>query len=107
MYVVSARPARRLKSLVDDFPHTHVEAAMDSAQALGQFTDHKMIVARLVERFDKFGTDLDIAMSAAQIEIVMLHKCRGRQDDICKLGGIGHKLFMHAQEQILPAQARY
>ena len=98
LYVVGARPASRLKRFVDNFPHTHVEPTMDCAQALRQFTDDKMIVARLFKGFDDLGADLDIAMATSHLKIVMLHKCRGGQYDIGKFGGIGHELLVHTQE---------
>ena len=44
-------------------------------------------------------------LAAALVEVVVLEKHGGRQDDVCHRGGFGHELFVHADEQVFTGKA--
>ena len=89
------------QGFVDDFQLAHLEAAMGAAKAAGQFRQHIMIAAAACRAVDGFRREMEMAVPAGGINVVMLQEHRRRQHDIGEFGGVGHELLMHAQEKIL------
>ena len=104
-HLLPSRMTGNAQGFIDDFPGFHIEAPMGCAEAFGQRGDHIMIAARFGEGFDHLRADLQIHMAAAFVDVVMLEKRRGRQHDIGEGRGIGHELFVHTKEQVIPQQA--
>ena len=74
---------------------------MPRPEAFCKCLNNLMIRAAFAGRVDQFGADLDMAMGAGLIDVVMLHEHRRGQHQIGHGGGFGHELLMHAHEQIL------
>src|SRR3954462_1950949 len=64
---------------VDQFTSRHFEPGMDGIQAASKALQPLMIGATLARRIDQLGTDRNMLVAAAVIEIVMLHEHGRRQ----------------------------
>ena len=90
---------------LDDLPRGQREARMLGPQALGQACDHVVVLARLARRLDRGTRDLQHGMAAGHVYVVVFEKGRGRQHDIGHGSRLGQELLMHADEEIVTAEA--
>ena len=75
------------------------------ANSSGEFGDHLVIGAAAFGRVDHLGGELQVLMAAGGIDVVVLQKHGGRQDDVGVARGVGHELFVDAGEQIFARKA--
>ena len=73
---------------------------MFGADASGECGDHLVIGAAAFGRVDHFGGELQVLMSPGGVDVVVLQKHCGRQDDVGVARGVGHELLVDAGEQI-------
>ena len=79
---------------------------MGGPQALRQPAQHVMVRACLAHRLDHGAGDLQMGVSAGDVEIVMLQKCRRGQNDVGHFRRFRHELLMHTHEQIIAHESR-
>src|ERR1051326_6488399 len=79
---------------------------MRGPDPLPQLTHHLVIVAAFARRLDTLGSEDEILMTAATINVVVFEERRRRQHDIGHPCGFGHELLVHASEQVLARKAR-
>ena len=63
-----------------------------------------MIVAAFARWLDQFGTQNEVLVTAATINIVMLKKCCGRKDHIRHLRRLRHELLVHTDEEVVAGE---
>ena len=97
-------PAGFAQAHVDQLARGHGEAGMARAEALAQRANHLVIGAALTGRLDELRPEQNVLAAAGGIKIVVLDEHGGRQDDVRDLGGVGHELLVHADEQILAGE---
>ena len=78
---------------------------MLGADASSERGDHLVIGAAALRRVDCLGGELQVLMASGGVEIVVLQKHGGRQDDVGIARGIGHELFVDAGEEVLARKA--
>ena len=70
------------------------------AEALGEAADHVMVRAAFAMGRQDRAAELQVGVSAAQIDVVMLEEGRRRQHDVGHRHGFGHELLVDADEEI-------
>ncbi len=98
-------PAGFLQRGIDQFARRHGKARMLGAQPLGQRADHLVVVAAFAGRLDQLRPEQDVLAAAGGVEVVVLDEHGGGQDHVGDLGGVGHELLVHADEQIVAGKA--
>ena len=64
-----------------------------------------MVGAAHARRVDQLGADLDVAVSAGLIDVVVLHEHRRRQHDVGEQRRLGHELLVYADKKIVAEKA--
>ncbi len=93
------------EGLADDVVLGIAEAVFVEAQPPGQLLKDAEVRPGLAGRRQRRARHLQIVVPVGQVEIGVLEKRRGRQDDVGVVGRVGGELFDHHGEEILPAQA--
>ena len=70
-----------------------------------QTLQHLVVGAALARRIDQLRADLDVAVPAGLVDVVVLHEHRGRQHDVRPARRLGHELLVRADEQIVAGEA--
>ena len=99
------RPARRAQRRVDDLHRRHLEAGMLGAQPRCQALQYLVVRAALAGRLDQLRADLDVAVPAGLVQIVVLHEHRCRQHDVGPARRLRHELLVRADEQVVAREA--
>ncbi len=82
-----------------------MEAGVGEAEALGQGADEVVVGAGLAGWVDDLAADLDVAVAAGLVDVVVLQEHRRGQDDVGVAGGFGHEVFVHDSEQVVTHEA--
>ena len=98
-------PSGFLQRGVDQLPRGHGEARMFRAQPFGQSANDFVIGAAFAGRLDELWSEQKILTATGGVEIVVLDEHGRRQHHVGHFCGIGHELFVHANEQILAGKA--
>ncbi len=69
-----------------------------------QTLQHLVVGAAFARRIDQLRSDLDMAVTAGLVDVVMLQEHRGGQHDVRPAGGLGHELFMRGDEQVVASE---
>ncbi len=64
--------------LVDQLPRRHSEARMRGPDALGRLAHHLVIVTALAGRLDQLGSEDEVLVATAAINVVVLGNARGQ-----------------------------
>lgn len=102
---LQAGPAGGDEGFVDDVAVGHGVGAVGGAEAGGQALEHFVVAAAFAGRFDQLGADLDVAVAAGLVEVMVFHEHGGGQDEVGKPGGLGHELFVDDGEQVFAEEA--
>ena len=68
--------------------------------------DHLVVGAALARRLDQLGAELDVAVAAGLVDVVVLEEHRRGQHDVGHRGRLGHELLVHGDEQVLAQRSR-
>ncbi len=71
----------------------------------GERGDHLVIRAAPGRRVDRLRRELEMLVAAGGVEVVVLEKHGRRQHDVGVPRGVGQKLLVHADEQIVARKA--
>jgi hypothetical protein len=95
------RPAGGFQGRVDEFHRGHFESGMFRAQKTRQRLYQFVIGTAFARRLDQLRPDLDVAVTAGLINVIMLHEHRRGQHDIGPASRFGEELFVRGDEQIV------
>ena len=68
--------------------------------------NHFVVVTATFWWLDDLRTQQNMLVTTALIKVIMLEKHSGRKNNISDLGGLRHKLLVHANEKIFSREAR-
>ena len=78
---------------------------MLGADASSERGDHLVIRAAALGRVDHLGGELQVLMASGGVDVVVLQKHGGGQDDVGVARGVGHELLVDAGEQVIARKA--
>ncbi len=95
----------RAQHLIDQLARTHCKARMFGADADGKRRVHLVIGAAFARRLDQFGSENEVLVAAAAIDVIVLEEGGRRQHHVGHFRRFGHELLVHASEKILAGKA--
>ena len=78
---------------------------MAGAKSGRETPDNLVVGAALARRLDQLATDLQVAVAARLIQIVVFEEHGGGQHDVGPARRLGHELLVHCDEQVVPPEA--
>ena len=93
------------EQLLNELRVALAEARIVEAEPLGQEPEDLGVRHGLAARLDRGLVLRQVVVAPREDHVEMLELCRGREDDVGVLRGVGHELLEHDGEQVLAAQA--
>ena len=97
---------RRIEQRADHVVFGIPEAGVVEAHALRQQAEHLYVRLRLAGGIERGPRQLQVVVAVGEVEVGMLQKRGGGQQDIGVIGGVVLELLQHDGEEVVAPQAR-